>query len=112
MTGAKNIGVKVSVKPKEECSDDNCPFHNTVKIRGNIFEGIVVSDKMDKTVVVEINYLHKLKKYKAYERRKTKLYVHVPECLDAKKGEKVKIGECRPLSKTKKFVLIDKLKKD
>ncbi|RLG14106.1 MAG: 30S ribosomal protein S17 [Candidatus Nanohalarchaeota archaeon] len=108
----KNIGLEVNVKPKEECHDSNCPFHSTLKIRGNVFEGVVVSDKMDKTAVVEMRYLHKLKKYKVYERRKTKLYAHIPECLSAKKGDLVKIAECRPISKTKKFVLIDILNKD
>ena len=107
ITNIKNIGLKVNTKPKEECYDKNCPFHGNLKIRGNIFEGFVVSDKMDKTVVVEMKYLHKLKKYRVYERRKTKLYAHIPECLSAKKGNKVKISECRPISKTKKFVIID-----
>ncbi len=108
-TKIKNIGVDVSVKPEDECSDNNCPFHNDLKIRGNIFEGIIVSDKMDGSIVVEMRYLHKLKKYNVYERRKTKICAHIPQCLSAKKGDKVKIAECKPISKTKNFVLIDKL---
>ena len=46
-------------------------------------------------------------KYERYERRKSKMIVYNPECIDAKKGDVVKVAECRPLSKTKSFVVIE-----
>ena len=50
-----------------------------------------------------------IKEMTKWEKRKTKITVHIPECIDIKKQDKVKIGECRPISKTKKFVIIDKI---
>ena len=64
---------------------------------------------MRKTAAIEFNRLHFLKKYERYEKRRTKLKVHNPECINAKDGDIVRIMECRPLSKTKNFVIIEKL---
>jgi len=104
----RDIGYDVT-PPEKECDDLNCPFHGTLPIRGKILEGVVVSDKMNKTVIVERNYLQHIPKYERYERRRSRLAAHNPSCLDVKRGNKVKIAECRPLSKTKHFVIIEKL---
>lgn len=104
----RDIGYDVK-SPEKECNDRNCPFHGTLPIRGKILEGIVVSSKMSKTVIVERNYLHFIPKYERYERRRSKTAAFNPECIDAKVGDKVKIAECRPLSKTKHFVVIEKM---
>lgn len=95
--------------PKEKCSDINCPFHGTLSVRGRTFTGTVISDKMSKTVVVERRYVHKVPKYERYEWRTSKLYAHNPPCIAARMGDKVKIMECRRLSKTKAFVVVQKL---
>ena len=105
---AKDIGYDVK-PPEKECDDKKCPFHGTLPIRGKILEGIIVSDKMFETAIVESNYLHYVPKYERYERRRSKIAVHIPGCIDVKKGDKVKIAECRPLSKTKHFVVIEKM---
>ena len=94
-------------KPKVECNDRNCPFHGTLKVRGRILEGIVISDKMDKTVIVRRDYLKYIPKYKRYERRHSKIHAHLPPCLDAKEGDEVTIAECRPISKTVAFVVVE-----
>jgi len=104
----RDIGYDVK-PPEKKCKDENCPFHGKLSVRGNILEGIVVSDKMSRSVVVERNYLHFVPKYERYERKRKRIAVHNPECIDAKKGDKVKIAECRPLSKTKHFVVIEKV---
>ncbi len=67
-----------------------------------IFQGIVVSDKMDKTVVVEVErtVLHPL--YKKYIRRKKKFMAH-DERNECRIGDKVQIIETRPLSKYKRW---------
>ena len=93
-----------------ECTDKKCPIHGKLRIRGKIIEGIVVSDKPKNTVIIERNYLQYIPKYERYERRKTKIAAHKPPCVEAKTGDKVKIGECRKLSKTKSFVVIEVVK--
>ncbi|HUV80063.1 MAG TPA: 30S ribosomal protein S17 [Candidatus Bathyarchaeia archaeon] len=103
----RGIGINVS-KPEKECEDADCPFHGTLPVRGQILEGEVVSDKAPKTVVVQRIYLKKIPKYERYEKRKSKIHAHNPPCINAKVGDVVKIAECRPLSKTKSFVVIEK----
>lgn len=98
-------------KPEKECNDPKCPFHGKIRVHGRIFEGIVVSARMQKTVVVRIDYLWRDKKYKRYEKRSSKLKAHNPPCIDAQEGDIVKIMETRPLSKTVKFVVVQVVKK-
>ena len=98
--------------PKERCNDVNCPFHGKLSVRGRQFTGTVISTKMRKTAVIEFERLYFLKKYERYEKRRTRLKVHNPECVNAKEGDVVEIMECRPLSKTKTFVIVQKLGKE
>lgn len=107
---ARDIGLDVK-PPDRECLDKNCPFHGVLPVRGQVLEGIVVSDKMNKTVVVQREYLKYIRKYERYERRRSKIHAHNPPCINAKIGDFVKIAECRPLSKTKAFVVIEKVEK-
>jgi small subunit ribosomal protein S17 len=96
-------------KPKKSCDDKNCPFHGTLPVRGRVLDGVVVTAKMDKTVVVEREYLQFSSKFVRYERRRGHIPSHNPPCIDAKEGERVKIAECRPISKTVAFVVVEKL---
>ena len=105
--GIRNIGINVN-PPKAECNDPNCPFHGSLKVRGQIIDGKVTSVRMDKTAVVEKNYLKYQDKYERYEKRTSKYMVHAPSCFDLKVGDEVKIMECRPISKTVSFVVIEK----
>ncbi|MCJ7741441.1 MAG: 30S ribosomal protein S17 [Methanoregula sp.] len=105
---ALNIGLNVQA-PKQECQDVNCPFHGTLPVRGQVITGKVVSDRMMGTVVVARNYLHYIRKYKRYEKRSSKLHAHNPPCIQAKVGDMVKIAECRPLSKSTTFVVVEVL---
>jgi small subunit ribosomal protein S17 len=100
-----NIGFDV-VAPTEECKDSKCPFHGTLSVRGQVIDGTVVSDKTARTVVVQREYLKYIPKYERYEKRKSKLHAHNPDCVAAKTGDRVSLAECRPLSKTKSFVVI------
>ncbi|RJS74232.1 30S ribosomal protein S17 [Methanophagales archaeon] len=103
----REIGIDVRL-PAKECEDENCPFHGKLPVRGQIIEGVVVSDKAPKTVVVLRSYLKKIRKYERYEKRRSKIHAHNPPCIDAKVGDVVRIAECRPLSKTKSFVVVEK----
>ncbi|KUK68308.1 MAG: 30S ribosomal protein S17P, partial [Methanocalculus sp. 52_23] len=48
---ARNIGLNVAL-PTQECNEDDCPFHGTLPVRGQVITGKVVSEKMKGTVVV------------------------------------------------------------
>ena len=61
-------------QPKKSCDDKNCPFHGTLPVRGRVLDGVVATAKMDKTVVVEREYLQFSKKFVRYERRRG----HIP----------------------------------
>ncbi len=109
MGKARNIGIDVK-PPERECDDPNCPFHGRLPVRGKVLEGRVVSVKPLKTVIVEREYFHYVPKYERYERRRSKIAAHKPPCMEVKVGDKVKIAECRRLSKTKAFVVIEVMK--
>ncbi|KYC44910.1 MAG: 30S ribosomal protein S17P [Candidatus Methanofastidiosum methylothiophilum] len=100
------LGIDVK-EPKKSCNNEKCPFHGTLPVRGKLMEGKIVSDKMNKTVVVKKEFMAKLDKYERFEKRSTKVSAHIPDCINAKTGDNVKIMECRPLSKTKKFVVVE-----
>jgi small subunit ribosomal protein S17 len=95
--------------PKKTCSDPKCPFHGSLSVRGRAFEGVVASDRMDRTVTVNLERMHYVLKYERYERRTSKIHAHNPPCIEARVGDKVRIMECRRLSKTKSFVVVQKL---
>jgi small subunit ribosomal protein S17 len=77
------------------------------KIRGRrkLVVGVVTSDKMDKTIVVEIGRRVKHPKYGKFIRKATVYKAHDEESK-AKLGDKVEIVEVRPLSKTKRWRLV------
>ena len=104
----KNIGLDAK-QPKESCGSEKCPWHGHVKIRGRTFRGRVVSAKGVNTAIVEWNYYSFIQKYERYERRKTRIAAQNPACIAAKTGDIVSIGECRPLSKSKAFVIFEKM---
>lgn len=68
-------------------------------------KGVVVSDGMDKTVVVSVSRLVKHPKYKKYISRNKKIKAH-DEDNSFKKGDEVTIEECRPISKDKSFRVV------
>jgi small subunit ribosomal protein S17 len=105
----RDIGIEAKA-PKEICEDEKCPWHGKLPIRGKILEGVVVSSKALKTAVIEMQYYHYITKFERYERRHSRIVAYNPECIAAKEGDLVRIAECRPLSKTKSFVVIEKVK--
>jgi len=107
-TKTRNIGIDAKA-PDKECSDARCVWHGKLPIRGKIIEGVVVSDRAQKTAIIEREYFHFIPKYERYERRHTRIAAYNPECISAKIGDRVRIAECRPLSKTKAFIVVEKL---
>ncbi|MHA1596459.1 MAG: 30S ribosomal protein S17 [Candidatus Asgardarchaeia archaeon] len=105
----RNIGIPVKNVPEKECNDKLCPYHGSLPVRGRVFEGIVISDKMKNTIIIKREHKFYVKKYKRYETRTYKLAAHKPPCIDVKVGDVVRVAECRPLSKTVSFVVIEKV---
>ncbi len=88
-----------------ECNDPKCPIHGNLKTHGYEFEGVVVSDKADKTVIVKREYTIYLPKYERSLRKTSRIPAYNPKCIDAKTGDIVRIAQTRRLSKTKSFVV-------
>jgi small subunit ribosomal protein S17 len=80
------------------------------RTRRKVREGLVVSDKMDKTVVVEVEDRVKHALYGKIMRRTSKLKVH-DEQNSAGIGDRVLIMETRPLSATKRWRIVEILEK-
>jgi len=79
-----------------------------IKMRTKV--GTVVSDKMDKTIVVSLSRRVKHPLYGKYMTKSTKLKVHDEQSV-AKSGDTVSIAESRPLSKNKTWRLVEVLEK-
>jgi small subunit ribosomal protein S17 len=86
--------------------DETTTERNARKVR----EGIVSSNKMDKTAIVTVTDRVRHKKYSKTLQRSTKLYVH-DESNDLNIGDRVRISETRPLSKLKRWRLVEVLER-
>ena len=79
--------------------------------RRKVFSGVVVSDKMNKTRVVQIRWISKHVKYEKGIRRAAKFKAH-DEQNASKTGDTVVIKETRPLSKDKRWIITEIVKKE
>jgi small subunit ribosomal protein S17 len=108
----------VSEQPEVTTTDDNTASASTagpapaVKARGDrkTREGMVVSDKMEKTIVVELEDRVKHPRYSKVIRRTTKVKAH-DENGTAGVGDRVLLAETRPLSATKRWRLVSVLER-
>jgi small subunit ribosomal protein S17 len=73
-------------------------------------EGTVTSDKMAKTITVVVERTFKHEKYKKYVRKRKKYHAH-DEKGEAKRGDKVEIVACRPMSRIKRWLLVRVIEK-
>ncbi len=103
----RNIGLDAKA-PAAQCKDDKCPWHGNLPVRGQTFTGKVSTARSARTATVEWGFTVWLPKFERFERRHSHVVVHNPACIEAKAGDMVRIAECRPLSKTKKFVIVEK----
>ena len=74
--------------------------------------GTVVSDKVKKNAIVNVDYTRYIYKYERYLRKRSRIPAHNPECINAKLGDTVNLQETRRLSKTKSFVITGIEKKE
>lgn len=75
-----------------------------------VLEGWVVSDKMDKTRVIEIRWSKRDPDYEKVRARTTKVYAH-DEKNESHTGDKVRVMEMRPMSRMKRYRVTDILSK-
>jgi len=95
-----------------KCDDNNCPTHGSLNIRKRTLTGTVASAGMRKTVNVKRRFRVLLSKYQRFASRYSSIKAHNPECIGAEVGDEVTIAECKPLSKSKHYVVISKNKKE
>ncbi len=81
-----------------------------IQSQGKTLTGVVVSNKMDKTIVVLIERKVKHPQYGKYISRRSKIHAH-DEKNECSIGDEVTVRECRPLSKTKSWMLTHIVKK-
>ena len=103
-----DIGIDV-MQPKRAPApgDQKNPFNGTLRVRGSVIVGTVVSAKMQHTAIVEKQHERTVEKYERIERRTRRYAAHVPSNIDVHAGDEVVIAECRPLSKTVSFVVVE-----
>ena len=101
-TDEAKVETKVEAKTEAKVETTDEARTNRRKVR----EGIVVSDKMDSTLVVAVNERVRHARYGKTVQRTKKLYVH-DEKNEAKVGDKVRVQETRPLSKLKRWRLTE-----
>ena len=105
----RDIGIDVKPPAGEWDGDQNCPFYGSLRLRGQIIEGTVSSVGMSNSIIVQREVTRYMKKYERYEKRTRKYAAHLPSCIgEVESGDNVRIMECRPLSKTVKFCVIEK----
>ena len=105
----RDIGVDVKTPVGEWDGSDSCPFYGSLRVRGQIIGGTVSSSAMTDSIVVEGETSRYMKKYERYEKRTRRYAAHLPSCIGGvSPGDRVRIMECRPLSKTVKFCVIEK----
>jgi len=90
----------------EQTAEDTSTDRSARKVR----EGVVVSNKMDKTIVVAVIEKVRHPKYAKFVLRTKHLYVH-DETNDANPGDKVRVMETRPISKSKRWRVVEVLER-
>ena len=76
-----------------------------IRNQRRVLQGLVVSDKGNKTITIEAHRLSMHPKFKKFVKRSARYAAH-DENNEARTGDLVEVVECRPLSKTKKFRLL------
>lgn len=87
--------------------DKKCPFTGNVSIRGRMMRGVVHGTKMKRSIVIRRNYLHFVQKYQRYMKRHKNFTVHCSPCFEPRVGDEVVVGQCRPLSKTVRYNVLE-----
>ncbi|HSZ04059.1 MAG TPA: 30S ribosomal protein S17 [Solirubrobacteraceae bacterium] len=85
-------------------------MHAAVEGTRRVRQGIVVSDKAEKTITVRIDVARRHRRYEKIVRSSSTVHAH-DENNDAHEGDTVRVIESRPLSRTKRWALVDVLER-
>jgi small subunit ribosomal protein S17 len=102
----KNVGIPLK-PPERTCNDRLCPFHGSLPVRGILQRGKVVSVASGDIVVVEKQLTRYSSKFSRYYRVRKHVHAKLPKCIPVQVGDYVTLGECRPLSKSVSFVVLE-----
>jgi small subunit ribosomal protein S17 len=102
---AKRVAARAEAPVVEE---QHAPEHGPG--RPKVRQGVVVSDKGDKTIVVRVDVARRHRRYQKILRSSSTLHVH-DERNDANAGDTVRVQECRPMSRTKRWRLVEILER-
>jgi small subunit ribosomal protein S17 len=105
MASVKKIITEAATKVAEAVGLKSAEPEKPARPQLRTIQGVVASDKADKTIKVVVEYQTRHAKYGKYLKRRTVLHAH-DERNDAHEGDTVEIAECRPLSKTKHHRLV------
>jgi len=104
----RDIGIDVRAPSREPAPGDRLnPFNGSLAVRGSVIVGTVVTNRMLGTCIVEKQRQMMVQKFERYEKRTRRYPAHVPSNIDVKVGDEVTIAECRPISKTVNFVVVE-----
>jgi small subunit ribosomal protein S17 len=104
----RNIGLPVNEPKKKSVKNETeNPFNGSLSIRGKLFEGIVINAKAKGTAVIQKESPIYFTKFKRFGRSKNKIHAHIPSNLNIQVGDHVVAAECRPISKSVSFVIIE-----
>ena len=93
-----------------EITTTSSTAEDAVRNARKVREGIVVSNKMNKTIVISIVERVRHPRYSKFVQRTKKLYAH-DEANDAQIGDRVRVMETRPMSKQKRWRLVEVLER-
>ncbi len=104
----RDIGIDVRAPAREPApGDQKNPWNGTLPVRGSTIVGTVVSTRMQNTAIVEKQHELLVPKFERIEKRTRRYAAHIPSNVDVAVGDEVLIAECRPLSKTVHFVVVE-----
>ena len=96
-------------KTKKQAAEKTQPTAKyIVGTRGRVFEGVVVK-KFPKRIVISQERTVRVKKYERFRKTNSKIHARLPESLDVNLGDRVRVQECRPLSKIIHHIVIEKV---
>jgi small subunit ribosomal protein S17 len=105
---AKQKAKRAEARAAAPVVEQHAPEHGPGKPK--VRQGIVTSDKGEKTISVRVDTARRHKRYHKILRSSTTLHVH-DESNDANAGDTVRVMECRPMSRTKRWRLIEVLER-
>ncbi|MBI4152889.1 30S ribosomal protein S17 [Candidatus Woesearchaeota archaeon] len=105
----KNEKAITASAQRKSCTDKKCPFHGSVGTKSEEYIGKIIKKDLSRSATIEWSRQHYIPKYERYEQRRSRLRVHNPDCISAEVGDVVQVMKTRPLSKTKNFVIVQKI---